>query len=78
MMKAVRFEYKTGHHSIVDAPKPVPGCDEVLVRIACSALDTAHQAIINKETSGGFIHSRKGRCTWGTTTRAPSSASDPP
>ena len=60
MMKAVRFEYKTGHHSIVDAPKPVPGCDEVLVRIACSALDTAHQAIINKETAGGFIHSRKG------------------
>ena len=60
MMKAVRFEYKTDHHSIVDAPKPVPGCDEVLVRIACSALDTAHQAIINKELTGGFVHSRKG------------------
>mmetsp|Transcript_16701 Transcript_16701/g.33754 ORF Transcript_16701/g.33754 Transcript_16701/m.33754 type:complete len:336 (+) Transcript_16701:37-1044(+) len=60
-MKAVRFEYKSGHHLIVDdAEKPIPKSDEVLVRIACSALDTAHQSIINKEMAGGYIHSRKG------------------
>ena len=55
-MKAVQFQFGSGDHTVVQIPKPVPAKDEVLVRVKCSALDTAHQAVLQKEMSAYFIH----------------------
>jgi len=58
MMKAIEFQFKSHDHKIVDnVPKPSPGKDEVLIKVVYSALDTAHQPILEKEfPTAYFIH----------------------
>jgi len=55
-MKAFQFQFKSNDHSIVeDVAKPVPANDEVLIKVVNSALDTAHQPIIDKEFPVAYI-----------------------
>jgi len=57
-MKAVQFKFG-GDHSIVKVPSPTPRSDEVLVKVQYSALDTSHEAVLNKTIPGYFIHTLK-------------------
>ncbi|CAB9511967.1 furan-3-one reductase [Seminavis robusta] len=57
-MKATQFKFG-GAYSTVEIPKPTPANDEVLVKVIYSALDTAHDACINKEMMGYFTHALK-------------------
>jgi len=55
-MKAFQFKFKSNDHSIVqDVAKPIPAKDEVLIKVINSALDTAHQPIIDKEIPVAYI-----------------------
>jgi len=58
MMKAIEFQFKSNAHKIVnDVTKPIPAKDEVLIKVVYSALDTAHQPILDKEfPTAYFIH----------------------
>lgn len=55
-MKAIQFQFKSSKHTIVDAPKPTPAEDEVLVKVHYSALDHTHRGVINREMLGYFTH----------------------
>jgi len=46
-MKALLFQFGGGY-SVVDVPTPEPADDEVLVKVVNSALDTAHDTVVNK------------------------------
>lgn len=58
MMKAVKSAYYTSKSEIVDVPIPTIEPNQVLVQVNYSAIDTASWAVLNKEMTGYFIHSR--------------------
>jgi NADPH:quinone reductase-like Zn-dependent oxidoreductase len=58
-MKALLFQFGGGY-SVVDVPTPEPADDEVLVKVVNSAIDTAHETVVNKVgVTAGVLHKVK-------------------
>lgn len=58
-MKAIALTFKTGQGRVVELPKPVlTSPKDVLVKVKFSAVDTAVKEVVDKTTTGYFVHSR--------------------